>query len=387
MIVHKPRFSQATPRTRISEHRGESFVFAEASKGLTFDESLRLLFQDYQKSIDSKGLSGDTEVYIRFYLSDITNQSVALRQQLLRRQAEQTAYSFVGQAPASGSKVSLIAYHLRSPRGAKAHVPDGSLVIDHGSYKSVWSTDRAPGQTSSYEQTDTIFQSLEKRAEKFGGSVASNLLRTWCYIRDIDNNYQGFVDAREWYFRSIGLNSDTHFIASTGIEGQHAGPADLVAVESLAMYGLEDEQIEYMEAPEHLCPTHEYNVSFERATRVVFGDRSHYYVSGTASIDKHGQVVHVGHVLKQADRTLRNISALLEPYGARLEDMRCLTVYLRDLADYEKVQEFLNQRLPADLPYVIVRGSVCRPTWLIEMEGIAISSMQDESFAPYLPQK
>lgn len=372
-----------TPGQNISEHRGELFVATEAPRGLAFVESLEVLLRDYHTQIQDRGLTTNTEVYVRFYLSDIANQSAPLRQKLLSRQANETIYSMVGQAPASGSKVALIAYHLASNMIQKSRASEQCLEVEHGAYRSIWSSDHSDVSGTSYEQTEQIFNALARRSEDHGGSVRDNLMRTWCYIRDIDNNYQGFVDAREKFFRSIGLNRDTHYIASTGIEACNTATTELVTVDALTMIGLEDEQIEYMEALAHLCPTHDYNVSFERATRIVFGDRSHYYISGTASIDRFGEVVHVGDVLKQAERTVENISALLTPYGANLEDLCSLTVYLRDSADYEVVERFLEKRLPAGVPYVIVRGAVCRPKWLIEIEGIAISDFRDERFAPY----
>lgn len=376
-----------TKRGQLShEKKNECFVVVEALPHLNYEASLHALLRDYEATIRKLHLSQDSEVYIRFYLSDISNQTPSLRQKLMTRQAIRTHYSFVGQPPASGSKVSLIAYHMRSGEMNKSRQADTSLLVSHGVYQSLWANDRSCQAASSYAQTEKIFDCIEQRSESHGGSVGDNVVRTWCYVRDIDNNYQGFVEAREVYFRSIGLNRDTHYIASTGIEGCNETTAEMVSVDSLAMFGIEPDQVEYMEALEHLCPTHDYNVSFERATRIVFGDRSHYYVSGTASIDRNGEVVHVGNVVRQAERTLENIDALLTPYGAKLDDMCCLTVYLRDMADYEAIGAYLERVLPPSLPYVIVRGAVCRPKWLIEMEGIAISDAGNAKFAPFLPE-
>jgi enamine deaminase RidA (YjgF/YER057c/UK114 family) len=46
-------------------------------------------------------------------------------------------------------------------------------------------------------------------------------------------------------------------------------------------------------------------------------------------------------------------------------------VYLRDPTDYASVSAYLSERFPG-LPTVIVQGAVCRPDWLIEVEGIAV---------------
>ena len=57
-----------------------------------------------------------------------------------------------------------------------------------------------------------------------------------------------------------------------------------------------------------------------------------------------------------------------------------LLVYLRDPADYTRVDAYLRQHY-ADLPTLIVQGAVCRPAWLIEVEGVAVARHHD----PTLP--
>jgi len=34
--------------------------------------------------------------------------------------------------------------------------------------------------------------------------------------------------------------------------------------------------------------------------------------------------------------------------------------------------EVLEKEIPPDVPFLCVVGAVCRPAWLVEMEGIAI---------------
>jgi enamine deaminase RidA (YjgF/YER057c/UK114 family) len=84
--------------------------------------------------------------------------------------------------------------------------------------------------------------------------------------------------------------------------------------------------------------------------------------------------------MRQLERTLENIDALLRSGAATLADMMYLIVYLRDAADYTRVEAYLRNRLP-DLPTVITQSAVCRPGWLVEAEGIAIIGNQE----PALP--
>ena len=81
-------------------------------------------------------------------------------------------------------------------------------------------------------------------------------------------------------------------------------------------------------------------------------------ISGTASIDREGNVMGAGDLQKQAIPICENIHALLSAYGAGLKDLRLIVVYLRYMADFPAVNSFLRDHLPAGIPYIIVRGKV-----------------------------
>ena len=73
-------------------------------------------------------------------------------------------------------------------------------------------------------------------------------------------------------------------------------------LDSYAMTGFLPEQQRYLYAPTHLNKTYEYGVTFERGTLMQYGDRNHIYISGTASINNQGEVVHVGNIILQTQR-------------------------------------------------------------------------------------
>jgi enamine deaminase RidA (YjgF/YER057c/UK114 family) len=147
--------------------------------------------------------------------------------------------------------------------------------------------------------------------------------------------------------------------------------------------GLEPAQRDHMSVPEYMSPPYAYDVTFERGTRIVYGDRTHYYVSGTASIDTQGNALYPDDAEKQALRALENIGALLQAYEADLTDMKMMVVYLQDRVAYPSIRGLLKEVLPEKLPYIVVRGSVCRASWLVEMEGIAVSEARNERFRPF----
>jgi enamine deaminase RidA (YjgF/YER057c/UK114 family) len=205
-------------------------------------------------------------------------------------------------------------------------------------------------------------------------------VRTWIYLKDVDVFYRDMVESRSALFARHGLSSDTHYIASTGIEGACAHRHDLVALDAYSILGLAPEQTSYLNDFDFLCATKDYNVTFERGTRIAYADRAHCFISGTASIDRAGNVLNPGDVLRQLERALCNVDALLRSAAADLGDIMQFTVYLRDRTDFACVDGYLRERFPA-LPIAIVQGAVCRPEWLVEVEGIAISAHD----APALP--
>lgn len=356
----------------------EDFFAATSTPGTDFASEAADLLQAYDESIKTFSCSQDSEILLRFHLSDITNQAAVLQKLLHGRLS---FISMVGQPPADGSRLALEAWHWSDVK--KLLSSDKSTLQATGSnYRAVWF--QIPELTScgSFDQTAEEFRQLQACLQQHKANVADHTVRTWLYNRDVDNNYAGLVKARNEFFRQINLTADTHFIASTGIEAQHAAVNRLVKMDSLSYPDLQTGQMQYLTAPEMLSPTALYGVSFERGTRLIFGDRSHYFISGTASIDKAGMVVHINDVKKQTVRMMDNIEALLAAGGAHASDIVSGTLYLRDLADAHAVKSIIAERWGDRIPLVTVKAPVCRPTWLVELECLAINSCGNKKYPP-----
>ncbi|MCI5778884.1 MAG: Rid family hydrolase [Lentisphaeria bacterium] len=343
---------------------GEHFFSVSGAAGKDFETEAAAALDAYGRALAEYGCSPATEQLLRVHLSDAANQELQLRRMLSGRPG---FLSVVGQAPLCG-RLALEAWHWdRKPAHCAAYwFQCGQL--------------RASG---SQAQTEEEFAALKAFLSARNGSVAEHTLRTWLYCRDVDNNYAGLVAGRNRFFAADGLTPETHFIASTGIGGETAEPSRLVKMDSLNIFGLRPGQTEFLSAPEMLSPTTMYGVTFERGTRVRFGDRSWYFISGTASIDRYGHVVHPGDVAAQTGRMLDNVAALLDSGGAALSDVCWATLYLRDLADAGTAGAIVRARLGGELPLVILRAPVCRPAWLVEMECVAVSASGDRRFAPF----
>lgn len=361
----------------------EFFMTVTAPREMDLTSGLAILLSDYDTCLTECGLDSTTEIYLRFFLSDVTNDASRVQNALNLRQISSQVL-IVGQPPANGAKIALEAYHFRgTPPIQKRLLPDNILHLTFKHYQGFyWRTPHvSPGNSSA--QTREIVTQLQGALQKIQGTIQDNLFRTWIYVRDIDNNYAGMVRERKQYFAEIGLTEHTHFIASTGIEGCNQRPDQIVHMHALGFLGCETEQISYLTAPENMCPTSNYGVTFERGTRIVFGDRCHYHISGTASIDNNGQVLHRNNVVRQTERALKNMEALLIPHGASLQEMQSLIVYLRDPGDLEHIKPVLRNTFGKNLPPCsFVRGAVCRPEWLVEAEGFVCSSRGDNRFKP-----
>jgi enamine deaminase RidA (YjgF/YER057c/UK114 family) len=284
-----------------------------------------------------------------------------------------------------GSKIALLAYHMKGAEPlVKKRLSSKHLFVQQKGQRHLWSTRLCTCDTeltnSSEKQTDAIFDDLIQALTGQGANLCDHCVRTWIYMKDVDTFYKGMVDSRRDLFNKHGLTANSHYISSTGIQGACSHRHDLVSMDAYSNLDLVPGQMTYLNDFEYLCPTKDYNVTFERGTRVAYNDRAHLFISGTASIDKIGDVVHPGDVLLQLNRALDNTDVLLRSGSATLYDLMYLFVYLRDIADYKRINEALRKRFP-DLPILIVQGPVCRPDWLIEIEGIAVTG----NYQPNLP--
>lgn len=295
----------------------------------------------------------------RYFVSDATNQKP-----LMTDLADNIAV--IQQPPLDGSKVAMWIYLNRG----------------NSNYLHFWSLGRMVSEGNSLYQATTLLEQYEHFLNDNGMTLADNCIRTWFYVRDVDTQYGGLVKGRRENFVKEGLTEKTHYLASTGIQGIPADPKAIIQLGAYAIKGLNNDQQKYLYAHSHLNPTYEYGVTFERGVKVEYGDRSHIYISGTASINNKGEVVHIGDIKKQTLRMWENVEALLNEGGARYNDVMQIIVYLRDIADYDIVNKMFADKFP-DTPFVITYAPVCRPTWLIEMECIAVIENKNSAYKDF----
>lgn len=122
--------------------------------------------------------------------------------------------------------------------------------------------------------------------------------------------------------------------------------------------------------------------SFSRGMRIDFGGFSALFISGTGSVDEHGNTIHIGDFRAQMRRTLRNLTGLLAAEGCTWHDIVRTTCYFRDIdRDYDAFNEertafYTEQRINPLPASTAIEVRLCRPELLIEIEAIAMFRKQ-----------
>ncbi len=112
---------------------------------------------------------------------------------------------------------------------------------------------------------------------------------------------------------------------------------------------------------------------FSRGVSVDIGQATFIFISGIASVDDNGQAVHAGDVRAQTHQIFKQMCNLLAHENATLADVVKLTVFLKNISDYDAMNEVRAQYF-ADAPPAssAVRADMIRPEFLVEIEAIAI---------------
>lgn len=339
---------------------------------LSFQEQLQSLAKA-AKDLLSLAPQGTKCFMARCHVSDAANQSDTIKNIL--SPILNSTLSIIQQPPLDGTKIALWIYAVSNVE--KEYI-NGISKLYHNGYKHYWTTEKGNSEDSTYQQTVSLLDNSSNILKNESMSICDNCKRTWLYVNDIDNHYADVVNGRNDVFDREKLTEQTHYIASTGIFGYTGKRGVNVMLDTYSIKGLKVEQTQYLYALSNLNRTSEYGVRFERGVAIKYGDRTHAFISGTASIDNMGNILYPNDIKKQTQRMWENVEALLAEVDMHLdEDVAMMTVYLRDMADYNIVKVLFEKRFP-NRPKAIVLAPVCRPGWLIEMECICIKETKNK---------
>ncbi|HEY64022.1 MAG TPA: hypothetical protein G4O02_05570 [Caldilineae bacterium] len=352
-----------------------------------FAEQAHSIYENLFRVLSEQGASPYHVIIEKVFFSDVERQFQEfreIRKRWYNRHSVELlpAISFLHQPPCPpGRLCELRAYALfptgedevkvRSLRGTPELA--SGRIVEYRGIRHLYLANLTGGEET--DELDFAAQARDMfgRAEALlrkGGFSFHDVIRTWIYIDNIERDYLDLNRVRAGFFHEHGV---TRLPASTGIQGATYPPRKKGCV--MDLYALTADrplEIEVMHAPT-MNEAPQYGVLFSRGIRVVWENRNVAYVSGTASIDTEGKVVHVGDIKGQVRRMLLNVESLLGAYDFTPHDIVSLITYLKEpgfLDTFYKIYEECS--FPADAPNCISIADICRPEWLCEMEAIAV---------------
>lgn len=310
---------------------------------------------------------------------------------------------FVVQPPCEGRGIAIEAWAVGTRHAQVAYHSEHLVTVDYDGMRWIYASGGSlhrEGRTA-YEQSLEVFESMQNTLVE-GGASFKDVVRVWLYQGSITEEVHGVERYRELnrartdFFANIPFdnrplpsphNGHAIYPASTGIGTRcHGLITACMALQSkrddVSLLGLENPlQISAFDYPK------EYSVKspkFARAMAVRVGNHVTTWVSGTASI-VNAETVYKGDAMKQTEQTLTNIEKLIAPEnfarhgwadaGATLADLAKIHVYVKHPEDFDKVRQVCERRL-GRLPTIYAVADVCRPDLLVEIEGVAFSSIR-----------
>jgi aminoacrylate peracid reductase len=96
------------------------------------------------------------------------------------------------------------------------------------------------------------------------------------------------------------------------------------------------------------------------------------YVSGTLALDKEGKLVGANDVRAQTRHVLESIKNIIEAAGGAMANVTFNMIFLKNLADYGKMNEVYAEYFPKDPPArYCIRADLVKPEFLVEIASIA----------------
>ena len=103
------------------------------------------------------------------------------------------------------------------------------------------------------------------------------------------------------------------------------------------------------------------------------------YISGMLPVNAAGELMSDGDVIRQSEQVLDNIGVVLRSAGASFDDVVRVGVYVRDMADRERIntvrRRYFGDSRPAST--LVEVSALAHPGALVEIEAVALLSRQD----------
>ncbi len=96
------------------------------------------------------------------------------------------------------------------------------------------------------------------------------------------------------------------------------------------------------------------------------------YVSGILAMDTEGKTIGVGDATAQTRAVLESIKSVVQAAGGSMEDVTFNAIFLKDFADYQKMNAVYKEYFPKDFPArYCIKAELVKPEFLVEISSIA----------------
>ena len=402
------------------------FAAAVPCSGLTLREQT----EDALRTIETiNGVHGSQDSIVQQAVFLANDALIPESREIIRRfyGSNMPATSYIPQPPCNGRLIAIealgicpkqtkikieriseqlvVAHHDDIASAYAAYVTPNPNLIDPYNYQQMLTSGSSlaaqrPQPTramGAYRQSLRAFQQLRDLLARAGMSM-DQMVRAWHYqggiVADegVTQRYKELNRARTEIYKDVSfyhgrLPKDfpwTPYPAATGIGTEGRG----FSISAIAISSDRDDiVIAPLENPRQ-TPAHKYPTKyspdtpkFARGLAVSCGSYATIFISGTASVTD-SEVRHIGDPAGQTHETLENITALISEenlanhglpgMGTSLNSLGHVRVYIKYAEHYETIRAICKERL-GELPTIFAIGDVCRPDWLVEIEGIALA--------------
>ena len=233
---------------------------------------------------------------------------------------------------------------------------------------------------------DTDLQNLTQQAyseiyQCLENTTCKHLLRTWNFFPSITtsdsqqhdlNRYETFCRGRLQAMQASGIKTKVYPAAT--VIGNHENKFQIYFLSSDTP-GTAVENPRQTSAYDYPVEDRYTQPLFSRGLIKTWGPRTHFYVSGTASIVGH-ETLHVNDVCAQLNEAINNVETLVahanDKYQIKLnaqDDLLYMKVYIRHREDVEQIKQVLAARLSSTTPRALLLGDMCRENLLVEIEA------------------
>jgi enamine deaminase RidA (YjgF/YER057c/UK114 family) len=387
------RFGDRNSATQVTRIEGvgstELYICARPTRDEgRFDDQALSMYDNLFQVLSENGAGPRNVITEKVFFSDVDRQFLDLgkiRKDWYNRTMHTAQYLpatiFLHQPPSHPGRLCELQVYVLFPTGGdevKVRTLDrmpglaSGKVVEHRGLRHLHLTNLTGGEDtddlSFSAQAEDMFTRAETLLRREGLSFP-DVVRTWIYVNNMERDYDELNRVRTKFFREHGVK---RLPASTGIQGATYPRERGCAMDLYTLVGDPPLDIKVMHAAtmDEAC---EYGSSFSRGMKVAWEDRIVLYISGTASIDTEGTVLHVGDIEGQVHRMLLNVEELLEAQNATPDDLVTVITYLKEpefLAPFYRV--YKERSFPQDAPNTVSVADVCRPDWLCEIEAIAV---------------